>query len=423
VKAAERVLGQRVALVHDYWVTVRGGERVFQGLARLFPEADTYVLIRDPRVATPPELARLRTTYLQWIPFGHRHFRALLPLYPIAARRLDLRGYDLVISSSSGFCHAARTDGIHICYCHSPLRYAWNEYDATLALQPVGIRRALLAATLDSVRRADLAAARHVTTFVANSTTVRDRIATYYGRPSTVVHPFIDAQRFRLATRHNETFLVVSQLLPYKRVDLAIEACAHLGLKLQIIGVGPDRARLERLAGPTITFRGRVSEEDLGAAYANCAALVQCGEEDFGMAALEAQAAGRPVIAFGAGGALETVSHGRTGMLFKEQTVEGLMEALCAFDPDGFDSDAIRAHAQGFSEAVFQRRMLDVLRDAGVAPALWGRDLAASATAPDPARHSRASWRLRHIRYGEVVTGCADGDGWRQALDQGIARW
>jgi glycosyltransferase involved in cell wall biosynthesis len=355
------VRGRRIALVHDYWVTVRGGERIFQGLARLFPEADTYVLIRDPRVETPPELARLRSTYLQRVPFAARHYRALLPLYPSAARHLDLRGYDLVISSSSGFCHAARTDGIHVCYCHSPLRYAWSEFEATVALQPAGIRRQLLTAMLNRVRRADLVAAQHVTRFVANSETVRQRIATYFGRSSTIVHPFIDVQRFRPAATHSDTFLVVSQLLPYKRVDLAIVACTRLGLKLDVIGVGPDRARLERIAGPTIRFRGRVSEDALRAAYAHCVALVQCGEEDFGMAALEAQASGRPVIAYGAGGALETVRHGHTGLLFTEQSVKGLMDTLSAFDPDWFVSGAVRAHAEQFSESRFQQRMRDVV--------------------------------------------------------------
>jgi glycosyltransferase involved in cell wall biosynthesis len=386
-----------VALVHDYWVTVRGGERIFQGLARLFPEADTYALIRDRRVPTPPELARMRTTRLQWIPFGARHFRALLPLYPQAARRLNLRGYDLVISSSSGFCHAVATDGVHICYCHTPLRYVWSEYDATLALQPAGIRRALLAAILKRVRQADLAAARRVTTFVANSSAVRARISAYFGRPSVVVHPFIDIERFRPAATHDDTFLVVSQLLPYKRVDLAIAACARLGLKLQIIGVGPDRARLERLAGSTITFRGRVSEDELRMAYATCAALVQCGEEDFGMAALEAQASGRPVIAFAAGGALETVAHGRTGALFEEQSVDCLANTLRRFDPDAFDSAVIRAHAEQFRESVFRRRLLRVVRDAGAAPALWQRaqstdELAVVDAGPQVVDRGMASW-------------------------------
>jgi glycosyltransferase involved in cell wall biosynthesis len=360
-----------VALVHDYWVTVRGGERIFQGLARLFPTADTYALIRDRRVATPPDLARLRTSALRWIPFGARNFRALLPLYPIAARQLDLRGYDLVISSSSGFCHAARADGVHLCYCHSPLRYVWSEYDETVALQPPGLRRALLRTTLERVRRADLAAARRVTSFIANSNAVRERIATYYGRSSAVVHPFVDTQRYRPAASRTDTFLVVSQLLPYKRAHLAVEACSRLGLKLDVIGVGPDRARLERIAGPTVTFRDRVSEEELRAAYASCAALIQCGAEDFGMAALETQASGRPVIAFGAGGALETVINGHTGLLLREQSVECLVETLSAFDPDGFDGAAIRSHAARFSEAAFRRGVLRVARESGVSREIW----------------------------------------------------
>ncbi len=400
--------GRRIALVHDYWVTVRGGERVFQGLARLFPEAESYVLIRDPHVETPPELAQLRSTYLQHLPFGARHYRALLPLYHGAARRLDLRGYSLVISSSSGFCHAVRTDGVHICYCHSPLRYVWNDYDATLALQSPGVRRALLATVLNRARRADLAAARRITRFVANSETVRQRIATYYGRPSVVVHPFIDLQRFRPAPTHGATFLVVSQLLPYKRVDVAIEACSRLGLNLEIIGVGPDRARLERIAGPTITFRGRVSEDALRAAYAQCAALVQCGEEDFGMAALEAQASGRPVIAYGAGGALETVRHGSTGLLFNEQSVECLMHTLTAFDPDGFVSGVVRAHAEQFSESRFKQRMGDVVGEVMETAHLAQTEPFADAIAGHPGQQLRTRSRMQRRKRDAAAGKRAD---------------
>jgi glycosyltransferase involved in cell wall biosynthesis len=358
--------GKRIALVHDYWVTLRGGERIFLGLTRLFPEADCFALIRDPHLGSGDHKAlAMRTTALQWIPHGYRHFRSLLPLYPLAARSLDLRGYDLVISSSSGFCHGARTSGVHVCYCHSPLRYAWNEFDATIRQQRSPLGRAALSGVLRYVRRMDYAAAQRVSTYVANSRAVQQRIGAFYGRRSVIVHPFVDTARLRPSDDVDDYFLVVSQLLPYKRVDLAIEACNHMRRRLFVVGDGPERPHLERIAGPSVRFLGRVSEPDLIALYARCAALLQCGEEDFGMAALEAQASGRPVLAFGAGGAVETVLHGRTGLRIPEQTVECVLDALARFDSMRFETAELLAHAERFNEDRFRSAMLQVVRDAG----------------------------------------------------------
>jgi len=364
VKAEKPVRGCRIARVHEYWVTVLGGERIFQGLAPLFPDADTDIFMRDPQVETPPKLAQLRSTYLQRPLFGARHFRALLPLYPSAARRLDLRGYDLVINSGSDFCHAARTDGAHLCCCRSPLRSAWNVCEATLALQLAGIRRALVAAMFDRVRRAYLVAARRVTRFVAHSETVRQRIATSCGRPNTIVRPCIDMQRFRPAADQGDT------------------------------------------------FRGRVSEDDIG------------------MAALEAQAAGGLVIAYRAGGALETVIHGRNGILFHEQSVERLEDAPCAFTPDEFASDPIRAHAEVFSEPEFRLRILDVVREIGSAPHqvsdLLRRDPSTKASASEPAQQdgqSGSAWRRWRRHQDDSGGGYADNTEWRRGADQEVAKW
>lgn len=360
----------RIALVHDYWVTLRGGERIFMGLSRLFPEAECFTLIRDPRLTGGPAL---HSTWLQWIPSGWRHYRALLPLYPLATRSLDLRRYDLVISSSSGFCHGVRTSGIHVCYCHSPLRYAWQEYEATITGLRFPVARLLLAATLRSLRARDYEAAQRVSRYVANSHTTQRHIAAFYGRESDVVHPFIDFDRFHPTARVEDYFLVVSQLLPYKRVDLAVAACTQLGRRLVVVGEGPDRSRLQALAGPTVTFAGRVSEPELATLYARCAALVQCGVEDFGMAALEAQAAGRPVLAYGEGGARETVIHQRTGLHIATQTVEAVTAALRGFDPADFAVTPIREHARQFDEPHFRRGILAVLRQAGVPGEIWQR--------------------------------------------------
>jgi glycosyltransferase involved in cell wall biosynthesis len=359
---AQRLAGRRVALVHDYLVTLRGGERILLALKRLFPTADCYALLAR-RHGLPAELAALhaRTTPLQWIPGAARHYRALLPLYPVAARALDLRGYDLVISDSSGFCHGVRTDGPHLCYCHTPLRYAWHEYDATLAAQRSPLRRAVLRAVLGGVRRADLAAARRVTAYAANSAAVRARIQQYYGRDSTIVHPFVDTARFQPTPEHDDYLLAVAQLHAYKQVGLVVEACTRLGRRLVVVGEGPERARLECLAGPSVTFLPRVDEARLAALYAGCAALVQCGLEDFGIAALEAQASGRPVLAFGAGGALETVAEGTTGLFFSVQTVAAVADAIARCDATAFDPAAIRAHAERFEESRFRAALLAVV--------------------------------------------------------------
>ena len=365
----------RVALVHDYWVHVRGGERIFLALMRMFPQADPYILVqRSASLKALPAGRRPRASILQRIPFAARYYRGLLPLYPWAARRLDLRGYDLVLSSSSGFCHAAQTDGPHVCYCHSPLRYAWQEYDATLAAQRFPPMRATLAAVLDRVRQADYAAAQRVGTYIANSRTTQARIKTFYGRDSAIIHPFVDTRRFVPDTPERSHsalsagyFLVVAHLLPYKRVDLAVRACTQLGRRLVVIGEGPERARLERLAGPTVQFYSRVDVATLAQLVAGCDAMLQCGREDFGMTALEAQASGRPVLAYGVDGALETVLPGLTGAFFTEQNVDAVIDALLSFDPFAYDPQVIRAHAEQFNEAHFATQMRQVIAQA-IAP-------------------------------------------------------
>ncbi len=352
----------RIALVHDYWVTLRGGERVFLALARMFPQAALFALVASKQ-GLPDEMAQLpiRGSFLSRLPNSGRYYRALLPLYPLAARSLDLRDYDLVITSSSGFTHHVTTRGIHICYCHAPLRYAWNELDQTLERQRTPLVRSLLAATLHRIRRRDVAVAQHVTAFIANSHTVQQRIATYYHRASDVVFPPVDVARFALAPGAGEYFLALAHLHPYKRVDLAVHACTRLNAPLLVVGVGPERAHLERIAGPTVRFVGRVTEEELPEMYARCLALLQCGEEDFGIAALEAQANGRPVIAFGRGGALETIVDGVTGFLFFEQSVDAVVDAMKRFTSTPLSPRDARDHAGRFDERHFQSGILRIV--------------------------------------------------------------
>jgi glycosyltransferase involved in cell wall biosynthesis len=352
----------RIALVHDYWVTLRGGERVFLALTRLFPQADCYALIA-PRRHLPAELAQvpLQSSFLSFLPGSYRYYRTYLPLYPLAARSLNLKHYDLVITSSSGFTQRVQTRGVHICYCHTPLRYAWNEFDATLAQQRPPITRALLAGILRGIRRSDVAAAQHVSAFIANSRIVQARIAAYYQRQSDIVYPPVAVERFAPQTQPGAYFLVVSHLHPYKRVDLAVEACTRLRLPLVVVGVGPERARLEAQAGPTVRFLGRVAEGTLPELYEQCRALLQCGEEDFGIAALEVQASGRPVIAFGQGGAGETVIDGITGVHFHEQSVAAVMQAIMRCQNLALDPFAARRHAEQFDETHFQHGIQSIV--------------------------------------------------------------
>jgi glycosyltransferase involved in cell wall biosynthesis len=372
----------RVALVHDYVVRLRGGERIFLALARMFPGADCYTLVGDSRWLPADERPpHMHASFLRFIPGSAQHYRALLPLYPVAARSLDLRDYDLVISSSSGFCHAVRTSGTHVCYCHTPLRYAWTVFDTTVRRQKMRMARAALGLTLGYIRRQDYAAAQRVTRYVANSTAVQKRIAGCYGRSSAVVYPFVDVARFRpvrdAADQSDPYFLIVSQLLPYKRVDLAVEACTRLHLPLLIVGTGPELPRLSRMAGATVRFLGRVSTGELAGLYAGCTAFLQCGEEDFGISALEAQASGRPVIAFRASGALDTVLEGVTGRLFADQSADGLLGILADFDPGDFDARAVRIHAERFGESRFRE---GIAREVDAALALQSSDSAAVRT-------------------------------------------
>jgi glycosyltransferase involved in cell wall biosynthesis len=357
----------RIALVHDYWVGLRGGEQIFLALKRLFPAADCYALVGGASYMPHDiDLPNVQISSMRYIPFSGRYYRALLPVYPFAARSLDLTNYDLVISSSSGFCHAARIAGPHLCYCHTPNRYAWQEYDTTLAAQPSQLRRTVLRRVLSYVRRSDYRAAQKVTCYVANSTAVQSRIERYYHRSSEIVYPFVDIHGFHPTPTGRQAsqtyYLTVSQLLPYKRVDLAVEACTRLGAPLVVVGRGPELERLQRVAGPKVHFAGRVSNNELARLYAECTALLQCGEEDFGLAALEAQASGRPVIAFGASGAQDTIKDGITGKLFSQQSVDAVVTELQHFAPDQFDSVVIRAHAEQFDESRFQRGIMREVR-------------------------------------------------------------
>jgi glycosyltransferase involved in cell wall biosynthesis len=354
--------GSRVALVHDFLVDVRGAERVFLALCDLFPQADLFTAVYDEQ-GTEGRFAHrtVHTSYLQRLRPNARTFRALLPMYPAAMESLDLRGYDLVISSSSAWAHGVipDEDAVHVCYCHNPFRYAWNARQETLAARgPLG--RAALGAVFQRWRQWDWIAAQRVDAYVANSQTTKRRVARYFGREATVLHPPVDVERFTPA-EPGEAYVVLSELMAHKRIDVAVRAFNKLRLPLVVIGNGPDARRLHRLAGPTVSFTGRVSDAEAAHVLARARALVVTATEEFGIAAVEAQAAGRPVIALHEGGVRETVIEGETGIFFDAPEPEALAQAVLAFDALAVDPAACVASASRFDTAQFRRGLRAVV--------------------------------------------------------------
>ncbi|HLF27094.1 MAG TPA: glycosyltransferase [Anaerolineae bacterium] len=348
-----------IALVHDWLNQYGGAERVLDTLKGLYPAAPLHTSIYW-RAGMPPHYREwgIQTTWLDRAPGIYQRHQPYLPFYPLAFRSLDLSRYDVVVSNKSGFCHGVSTgQALHICYCLAPTRYVWtvDAYAEREALSRT--TRLTLKPLINWLRRWDYAAAQRVTHFVAISAEVRERIRRYYNRDSIVIHPPVDLQRYQPAASHASFYLIVSRLIPYKRIDLAIEAFNRLGRPLWIAGDGRDAARLQAIAGPTIKFLGRVPEADLPDLLARCRAFVFPGYEDFGIAPLEAQAAGRPVIALGAGGALDTVIDGTTGVLFAEQSVDALIDAVRRLDTIDFSPNTIRANAARFDTSVFVSKL------------------------------------------------------------------
>jgi glycosyltransferase involved in cell wall biosynthesis len=369
----------RVALVHDWLTGMRGGERVLDELAGLFPGADLYTLFHVPGSTSERiEALRIQASPLSRIPGAGRHYRKLLPLYPWAIERFRLAGYDLVLSTSHAVAKGVRVapGTPHLCYCFTPMRYVWDQADAYLGR---GLRRALASPLLRHLRRFDLRTSGpdRVQRFVASSKTVAERIRRRYGREARVVYPPVAVDRIRPSGRPPEDFfLLVGGFVPYKREDVALEAFRRLGLRLVVVGDGPGRARLMAQAPPGAEFRGRVSDAELFDLYARARALVFPAEEDFGLVPVEAQAAGRPVIAFGRGGACESVippgagPEPPTGLLFAEQTPESLAGAVRAFErlEARFDPQALRQSALRFAPEHFragiQREIAEALGEA-----------------------------------------------------------
>jgi glycosyltransferase involved in cell wall biosynthesis len=349
---------ERVALVHDFLLDLRGAERVFLAMCDIWPDADVYTAVYDEE-GTEGRFAdrNVHATFLQRLRPTSRTFRGLLPFYPAAIESLDLSGYDLVVSSSSAWAQGVIPDAgaVHVCYSHNPFRYAWNDRDRTLAERRDPVTRAILRGLFHRWRQWDWIAAQRVDHYVANSRITQDRIRSYFGRESSVVHPPVETARFTPGSP-NGYYLVLSELMPHKRIDIAVEAFNRLRLPLVIAGDGPDMRRLRRLAGPTVTFAGRVSDEHVARLLEGCEALIGTAVEEFGIAAVEAQAAGRPVISTAAGGALETVVEGATGRFWTGGAVE-LADGVSEFDTSAVDPSDCVESARRFDVEVFKRRL------------------------------------------------------------------
>jgi glycosyltransferase involved in cell wall biosynthesis len=349
----------RVALVHDWMNQIGGAEAVLEALVRLFPTSPVFTTIYASDLM--PDHWRawdIRTTFLDRAPGIYRHHQHYLPLYPLAVDTMSVTGYDVVISNKSGFCHGVKTteNQLHIDYCLTPTRYVW-EFDAYAERERMGgMAREALRPLLHWLRGWDRRAADGVDHFVAISTEIQQRIKRFYERDSVIIYPPVDTHRYRPSDDGPEDFfLVASRLIPYKRIDLAVRACSALNLPLVVVGDGRDRRALEAVAGPTVEFRGRVSDEELGWLMAHCRAFIFPGREDFGIAPVEAQAAGRPVVAFAAGGALDTVIAEETGVFFDEQDVDSLIAALQSLDTQTFDPSVVRRNAERFDVERFER--------------------------------------------------------------------
>jgi glycosyltransferase involved in cell wall biosynthesis len=357
----------KVALVHDYLNQMGGAERVVMAFHELFPDAPIYTSIYDPaRVDVAFRKMDIRTSFMQKFPLVTKHHQPYLPFYPTAMEQLDLRGYDLVLSSSSAFGKGVitRPETLHICYCHTPMRWCWNYREYVEREQLGKVACGILPFFITGLRIWDQVSANRVDHFIANSPAVAERIRKYYQREAMYIPPPVEASRFPFdpTLQPGNYFLILSRLVPYKRIDLAIQACNQLRLPLVIIGGGRDLERLKQLAGPTIRFLGRLPDEQVIYYYAHCRAFLFPGEEDFGITPLEAQACGRPVIAYGAAGALASVIEGVTGVFFREQTIESLVATLTSFDEKQFNPTTIRNHALEFDTPRFHQRILQFIK-------------------------------------------------------------
>lgn len=352
----------KIAIVHDYLNQFGGAERVVSAIHEIWPNAPIFTSIYNkqalPRVFQQMDI---RTSFMQRFPFIFNIFKWYLLFYPIAFESFNLNQYDVILSSSSAFAKGIRKrdDQLHICYCHTPMRFVWryDDYVAKESIPP--LIKNMLPFILEPVKRWDLQTAEKVDYFIANSQNIANRIKQTYDRNSAIINPPVESTLFKPSGEQHDYFLVVSRLNSYKRLDIVIKAFNQLDLPLKIIGNGPDRRNLGKIASPNIEFLGRMADQQLTKYIAQCRALIFPGEEDFGIVPLEAMAAGRPVIAYRAGGAEETVIDGETGVFFEQQTVDSLILALKRFQMEAFDKNKLRQHAEKFDKEIFKSKLKD----------------------------------------------------------------
>jgi glycosyltransferase involved in cell wall biosynthesis len=353
-----------IALVHDWLTGMRGGEKVLEVLCELFPNAPLYTLLHNKGSVSPSiERHRILTSFVDRLPMKSTRYRNYLPLFPAAVGSMDFSGYDLIVSTSHAVAKGATPPpgALHICYCHTPMRYVWELYDEYFGPGKAGIlTRAAMSVIAPRLRTWDIRSSDRVHHFVANSRNVAGRIHQYYRRPADVIYPPVSTDQFAASEKDDGYYLVVSALVPYKRVDLAIHAVKELGERLIIVGTGPETQKLKALAGRNVEFLGWKSDDELARLYAGCRALIFPGIEDFGIVPLEAMASGKPVVAFGAGGALETVVENPdspTGVFFRDQSVDSLKDALRKLPTMRFDPHSIRRHAMRFDRSIFKENI------------------------------------------------------------------
>lgn len=353
----------RIAIAHDYLVQAGGAERVIEAMHGLWPNAPIFTSVYDPETTLKSfEKMDVRTSFMQkfkWMRTAKTHKYAL-PFFPLAFEQHDLSAFDVVVSNTTGFAKGVITEpeACHICYCHTPSRPAWRYHDYIAQGSYTRTQRRLLPFLMHWLRTWDLGAASRVDFFIANSYNIARRVKKYYGRDSEVLYPPVESKRFFIVEKPTDDYyLVVSRLLGYKRVDLAVQACTRMNLPLKVVGGGPELEKLKAMAGPTVQFLGKVPDGQVEGLFANCKAFFFPGEEDFGIAPLEAMASGRPVIAFRAGGALETVLDGKTGVFFDAQQVDAVVDAIERLKSVPIDPLANRAHAERFDVSAFQARL------------------------------------------------------------------
>lgn len=355
----------KVALVHDYLIQYGGAEKVLEALCEIFPNAPVYTLLYDPKLVSERFPNRkIYSSFLQKIPFVRKHHRSFLTLMPLAVEQFDLSKYDLVISDSASFAKGiiVNPSTTHICYCHTPTRYLWDDCHRYLSdfRLPILVKK-MAPYFLSRLRVWDYYASDRPDFFIASSGFVKQRIKKYYRKDSTVVYPPVGTDKFYISHGAKDYFLMVGRLLSYKKFDFVVKVFSESGLPLKVVGEGPEKKRLKKLAGRNIEFPGFLGDESLKKYYAECKALIFPQEEDFGIVPLEAMASGRPIIAYKAGGALETIADGKTGVFFEKQEKQSLLDAVSRFEKINWNPEEIREHAKKFDKEVFKREIANII--------------------------------------------------------------